>query len=276
LWSTSGNWIDASTGATQAASGAPGVRGVTGDTVLFASAAGSVAQLDGANPSLAAITFNPSNNAATSYTIEGSGGSITLQGGAPAQRVGGATVSVSARSDTSDTIDARVHLASNTTFNAAAASTLTIAGPIDGSGSLTMTGGGKLVLSAANTFSGGLIVQSGKVVIGVASGLLNGSSLIVGAANAFNSPLNDSTAVAPIDSPTAISAAAVLLDCLAEDSISATSVTRGLSPRAVAVVLAAGPSVSPAPSWIRRFQHEGSSCDLQPVHGTPEQANRVK
>ena len=45
---------------------APGTRGIAGDTVLFAAATGPMARLDGANPTLAGITFN---NAATSYTI---------------------------------------------------------------------------------------------------------------------------------------------------------------------------------------------------------------
>jgi autotransporter-associated beta strand protein len=245
LWSTGGNWIDASTGATLAATAAPGVRGVTGDMVLFASAGGSVAQLD-ANASLAAITFNAPNKAATSYTIEGSGGSITLQG------VDGATASVSAGSDTSDTIDAPVQLASNAAFSAAANSTLTMNGPIDGSGSLTMNGNGQLALDAANTFSGGLIVQSGTVVVGAANGLLAGSSLTVGSASEFNRPSIDSAAVAPTNSPKANSAAAVPLDRPTEDSVSAPPATRSLSPRAVAAVMAAGPPMPKVLPWVCR------------------------
>ena len=73
-WSTSGNWKDASTSATLAA---PGTRGVIGDTVLFGTGGLSTTTLDGANPTLAGITFN---NVTTSYVIaKGSGGYITLQ-----------------------------------------------------------------------------------------------------------------------------------------------------------------------------------------------------
>jgi autotransporter-associated beta strand protein len=172
-WTTSGNWIDAFT---TAALAAPGVRGLTGDTVLFASA--PVARLDGATPTLAGVTFN---NAASGYgIIQGSGGSLTLQGASTA------TVSVLAGSPA---INAPVHLASNTTFSAAASTTLTMMGPIDGIGSLTMTGMGKLLLNSANTFSGGLVVQSGTVVINAANGLRGGCSLIVGsgAASLFGS-----------------------------------------------------------------------------------------
>ena len=59
---------------------APGMRGILGDTVLFASVIGSTVSLSGANPTLAGITFD---NATTSYTIaQGGSGSITLQSGA--------------------------------------------------------------------------------------------------------------------------------------------------------------------------------------------------
>ncbi len=96
-WATGGNWIDAFTSAALAA---PGVRGLTGDTVLFVST--PVARLDGATPTLAAVTFN---NASIGYGItQGSGGDLTLQGALPAN---GATVSV---------------LAGNPAINAAAAS----------------------------------------------------------------------------------------------------------------------------------------------------------
>ena len=70
-WGASGSWADSISSATIAA---PGVRGIAGDTVLFATATGGVATLDGASPTLAGITFN---NATTSYTIaQGTGGSI--------------------------------------------------------------------------------------------------------------------------------------------------------------------------------------------------------
>ena len=70
-WSTNGNWIDTVSGATIAA---PGLRGVAGDTVLFASATGSTISLDGASPSVAAITFDNSN---ISYTVsQGTGGGV--------------------------------------------------------------------------------------------------------------------------------------------------------------------------------------------------------
>ena len=129
----------------------------------------------------------------------------------------------------SPAIGAPVHLASNTTFSAAASTTLTMTGPIDGSGGLTMTGGGKLLFNAANTFAGGLVVQSGEVVVTAASGLLDGSNVIVGSASAFGSVV--ASAAAPVAGRS-------------EDSGSTTSASNGLSPRAVAAVMA-GPPMPP-------------------------------
>jgi autotransporter-associated beta strand protein len=190
--------------------------------VLFASS--PVARLDGANPTLAGVTFN---NAGSGYgIIQNSGGSLTLQGGLAGA---GATVSVLAGNPA---INAPVHLASNTVFSAAASTTLTMMGPIDGSGSLTMTGSGKLFLNAANSFSGGLVVQSGTVVVNVASGLRDGSSLTVGTASAFNSPFVASAASAPAAIPS-------------QDSARSTPAAKSLSPRAVAAVMAAARPMSP-------------------------------
>jgi autotransporter-associated beta strand protein len=212
-WRTGGNWHDAFTGASLAA---PGVRGLTGDTILFASAAGPVARLDGATPTLAGITFN---SATTSYTIaQGSSGSLTLQG------ANAATISVLAGNHT---ISAPVHLASSTTVSAAPATMLTMNGPIDGSAGLTMNGGGKLVLGGANTFSGGLVVQSGTVVVSAAGGLLNDSNLTVGAASAFMSPPIPANAAAAAASPP--------------------SVSIRLSPLALAAVMARRPIGPPLP-----------------------------
>jgi hypothetical protein len=219
-WTTGSNWIDTFTAGSLAA---PGVRGLTGDTVLFAST--PIARLDGATPTLAAVTFN---NAASGYgIIQGSGGSLTLQGGLAGS---GATVSVLAGNPV---INAQVHLASNTTFGAAASTTLTIMGPVDGSGSLTMTGSGKLYLNGVNSFGGGLFVQTGTVVVSTATGLADGSNLTIGSASAFAGPVVASAAAAPIAGPSQASAPASLT-------------AKSLAPRAVAAVMAASPRLSTA------------------------------
>lgn len=205
-WTTSGDWLDAFTGTALAA---PGVRGLAGDTVLIASAA--VARLDGASPTLAGVIFN---NAAAGYgIIQGSGGSLTLQTGYPLAG-GGATVSVLAGSPA---INAPVHLAGNTVFSAAASTTLTMTGPIDGDGSLTMTGGGGLFLSGSNDYSGGTSVSSGTLIVASPSALPVNSALVV-RGGAF---LFDPSAAASTVSPAATTTVA---------SITVTGATVGSTP----------------------------------------------
>ncbi len=186
-WNAAGSWKDSISSSTIAA---PGTRGVAGDTVVFAAATGAIARLDGANPTLAGITFN---YAATSYTIaQVAGGSLTLQGS------GGALVSVLAGSHT---ISAPVHLASPTAVSTAPASGLTISGPIDGSGGVTLTGGGTLTLSGSNTCTGPTQVNGGTLIVISPAALPDGSSLSVGAdaASFFNGmpALAPATAAAP-------------------------------------------------------------------------------
>ncbi len=210
-WNTNGSWKDSIGGSIIAA---PGTRGIAGDTVLFATATGPIARLDGANPTLAGLTFD---SAAISYTVAlGTGGSLTLQGS------NGAAVSVLAGSHT---ISAPLHLASDTIFNSVAASGLTVSGPIDGSGGVTQTGSGTLTLSGSNTYAGGTVVGGGTLIVISPAALPDGSSLTVGAeaASIFNSM--------PV--PTA-------------------SPSKVLSPRAVAAVMAVGSKSTPDADWFKR------------------------
>ena len=57
----------------------------------------------------------------------------------------------------------------------------TIPGSISGTGSLTLVGGGELILSGTNTYTGGTFVDDGTLVINSANSLPSGSSLTVGA-----------------------------------------------------------------------------------------------
>ncbi len=137
------NWTDTAAAAIHAA---PGTFAgfATSDTAVFdGSSGGSIVNLDGAAPSLAALSF-----AGHSYTIaQGTGGTLTLNNGASS-----ATVTASAGSDS---ITAPVQLGSDTIAAVtSAADTLTLSGGLTGVGkTLTKTGAGKLVLSGAQNYA---------------------------------------------------------------------------------------------------------------------------
>ena len=183
-WSTNGDWVDTVSGAAIAP---PGLRGAVGDTVLISSAAGSTITLDGANPSVAGITFNSST---TSYTIsQGTGGALDFSNGE-----GNASITVSSGSHV---ISAPVVLNSSLFVAPTSGSTLAISGPISGVGSsVTLSDQGTLILSGANSFTGGVIVNAGALYLGSQQAIPTGSSLTVGAGGAF--ALDSSATAAPL------------------------------------------------------------------------------
>jgi autotransporter-associated beta strand protein len=183
-WNSGGAWKDSISGGTIAA---PGTRGILGDTVLFASAAGATASLNGANPTLAGITFN---NASISYTIaQGGSGNITLEGGA--------TVAVAAGNHT---IAAPLTLIGSTGFDTTTANMLTISGSISGAGGLTKTSGGTLVLSGANNYQGGTVVSAGTLMVTKSTALPDGGNLTIGS---WGSGAQTILAAAAVTQPTA-------------------------------------------------------------------------
>ena len=167
-WSGSRNWKDTAAGATIAP---PGLRGIAGDTVLFASASGGTATLDGVSPSVAGITFNSS---ACGYTIaSGTGGTLRLANG-------GSDASIIVSSG-SHTISSPVALDSSVQIALASDSTLIISGTISGTGtSLNLTNHGTLILNGANDYTGGTFVQDGTLVVANANSLNAGTDLTIG------------------------------------------------------------------------------------------------
>ena len=165
-WNASANWQSWSFGGNVAA---PGGRGVGGDTVIFQSATGTTANLNGASPALAGITFY---NTAKSYTIApGTGGTLQIGAGTTA-----GTIEVAAGNDS---ITSPLELLSNVTIDTAAGSSLTIGGAITGVGkSLTKTGSGTLTLSGANSFGGRINVSGGSLI--VKGGASIGGNLVIG------------------------------------------------------------------------------------------------
>lgn len=168
-WSGDANWNDSLDPGVHAAPGLDaGFLGV--DTASFGGTAGAVTvNLDGAAPSLNALSFDATG---TCTLAQGSGSTgITLAGLAPGITVAGV-----------HTISAPLTLASTTAVTTASASdSLSLSGVVSGSG-LTKNGDGTLALSGANTYSGGTSVSNGTLLVnnstgsGVGSGALSVAS----------------------------------------------------------------------------------------------------
>ena len=148
--SGSGNWTDFNNWGVPG--GTPGLDGAlsVADTATFGGAGSGTVELN-TNASLLALTFS---NASSSYTVQGSG---TL------------TLAESDGADPSLTTAAGSHTISNAIavtgdLQVQTAGRLLLAGGIRGSGSLRLIGAGTTTLAASNSFSGGTVVDAGRVV----------------------------------------------------------------------------------------------------------------
>ena len=132
--------------------------------------------LDG-NQKAGGLIFANSNSATTGYTLSsGTGGTLTLDNS-------GSTVPLTVLTG-SHAITAPLSLAGNLAANVAAGSSLTLSGGIGQDSpdmSLTEDGGGLLILSGTDTYSGGTTVDAGTLVVASGSALADGSSLTIGA-----------------------------------------------------------------------------------------------
>jgi autotransporter-associated beta strand protein len=142
-WGAAGNWDS-------------GVPSSVGDTASFGnsipSSASATITLDG-DRTISTLTFSATGG--RRYTIApGSGGTLTLNNGS-------ANVSVNVVAG-SQTISAPVSLSSGTvTMNLSSGSLLTLSGNLSGTGQLVQSGSGTLILTGANTNSGGITVSGG-------------------------------------------------------------------------------------------------------------------
>jgi autotransporter-associated beta strand protein len=164
-WSTlspSSNWVATADG-TDALGALPGT---TTDVYFSAADASNLATTLGADFAVHSVNFAAGI------------GPVTIGGGNSLSLSNGVTV---ASGSASHTVDANVNLDANQTWLISGTNTLTVNGQISGSAKLSKDGPGALILSGSNIYSGGTSVLAGTLIVSHADGLLNGSSLTVGA-----------------------------------------------------------------------------------------------
>ena len=194
-WGTSGNWMDAVGGGP---SGAPGVSGYATDTATFgatASGGSAAVTLDSAAPVLSNLVFSNSN---ASWVIQpGTGNSALSLTGTDAGSPAAVTVICGTHY-----VQVPVVLESNLIVSSSGS--LEIDGNISDGGlarSLTLDGGGTLVLAGTNSYGGGTLVNAGTLVLASGSALADGTSLTIGDGGEFAS--DPSAGASPIaSSPT--------------------------------------------------------------------------
>ena len=125
--------------------------------------------LDGSY-TIGGVVFNNTN----SFAITTSGQTLTMGNSG-----GGSTIS--ALAGTSNSIAVPLVLGENTAVSVAnGGMNLTLSGILSGTGALTKSGDGALVLSSANTYSGGTTISAGTVKLGNASSLGSAATNSVG------------------------------------------------------------------------------------------------
>lgn len=170
-WQNSGNWNN----------GVPNAVGSSASIIADITAPQTIT-LDGAVV-LGSLTIgDPTAAGASSYTVNAgtyTSGSSTLAGTLTFDVAsGGATLTQTANS-AANLITANIALADPLTIsNAATSAALTLSGVISGSGGITKTGAGPLVLTGANTFTGGLNLSVGSLRVGNNAALGTGTATI--------------------------------------------------------------------------------------------------
>ena len=132
------------------------------------------------NAALSALTFS---NAAASYTIAGTG-TLILQG------TNQPTINNFAGSHT---ITTAVDLATNVIVNDVTNSKLAIGGSISGIGGLSQDGDGTVLLSSSNSYSGGTLINAGKLITSNPNALGSGGVALNGGTLEILSRLNISS-----------------------------------------------------------------------------------
>ncbi len=174
-WNLAANWSD------NLGTGAPGEGASSGATAIFNGGSGTelTADIGSTSPNIAALDFGTS---ALNYTIESSTGFGQLQ-----MNNGSGTATMTVSTGT-QTISAPLLLGSKTLLDAAASTTLDVSGTVTGNAALTVgdaTHNGTVVLSGANSYTGGTTLNAGALLAenttgsatGAGSVTLNGGTL---------------------------------------------------------------------------------------------------
>ena len=175
-WNTSGNWQQGIGGATGAATFTSGSVATSLPSVLTFTGTGGTATNDVADTvNVGGLNFAPG---AGSYTLAGT--PFTL----------GLNANIRNLSPTPQAISADIAVAGSQWIYGETNSLLTISGGISGAGTkLTKLGAGGLVLSAANTFDGGIDVTAGRLLVdgSLASGVSLASGALLGGSGSLPS-----------------------------------------------------------------------------------------
>ncbi len=158
---------------------------VAGDTVIFAGSTGLAPQL-GTGTTISAITFS---STAQAFTLGGAG-TYTINSGVTNSSASTETINNAIKLGASQSwaatsgnlvVNGAVNL-QTFTLTSSSAMTLTINGAISGTGGVTKTSTGTLVLSGNNTFSGTTSLSKGTLTIGSDTALGTGL-LVIGSGN---------------------------------------------------------------------------------------------
>lgn len=201
LWETAADWKDTVGGGK---SGPPGVSGYATDTATFGPNSYSglvVVALNSSAPVLSNLIFD---NSDTSYLILQTGtGSFKLT-----SLDSSSPTAVTVISGT-HTVDASILLQRNLLVSDSGS--LTVSGNISDGGhamSLTLDGGGELILSGNNTYTGGTVVKTGTLILDSNTAIANGTSLTIGAGGTFlfdpseaGSPITNSASTVAVPEP---------------------------------------------------------------------------
>lgn len=163
-WGVAGNWTPASVpNAIGGAARFPTVGGVP-ITVTLSTVSPTVGTLTFFSP-IPAVTYTIAPASTNILTLHNSSGS--------------ALIDINAANAASHTISAPLALASNLLVTQASGANLTIAGIVSGGSGITLSGAGvgRLILSAVNTFTGGLTISGNTLECGIAQAIAAAGSV---------------------------------------------------------------------------------------------------